>query len=99
MSTGLLLASLLGHSLTAQAAPEDTLVVNPAQQAIYLDENHYSMLAKAAMPQKQLKAFERINRAPQQKKTVTFSLTAEAIYPGTSKATPASAGSSRCINS
>jgi len=44
LSAGLLLAGLLGPSLVAQAAPEDTLVVNPAQQAIYLDENYYSTL-------------------------------------------------------
>jgi hypothetical protein len=28
----------------AWAAPEDTLAVNPAQQAVYLDENYYNML-------------------------------------------------------
>jgi beta-glucosidase len=36
--------------------------------------------AKVAMPQKQLKGFERINLAPKQKKTVTFTLSAEDFY-------------------
>ncbi|MDO7845263.1 7TM diverse intracellular signaling domain-containing protein [Hymenobacter sp. M29] len=44
LGTGLLLASLLGLSLPTLAAPEDTLVVNPSQPALYLDENYYSML-------------------------------------------------------
>ncbi|MDO7850212.1 glycoside hydrolase family 3 C-terminal domain-containing protein [Hymenobacter convexus] len=36
--------------------------------------------AKVAMPVKQLKGFERINLAPKQKKTVTFTLSAEDFY-------------------
>jgi beta-glucosidase len=38
------------------------------------------MSAKVAMPPKQLKGFERINLAPKQKKTVTFTLSAEDFY-------------------
>ncbi|MBF9222919.1 7TM diverse intracellular signaling domain-containing protein [Hymenobacter ruricola] len=36
--------AFVGSSFPAHAAPEDTLVVNPAQSAIYLDENYYSLL-------------------------------------------------------
>ncbi|MFD2722031.1 glycoside hydrolase family 3 C-terminal domain-containing protein [Hymenobacter monticola] len=36
--------------------------------------------AKVAMPQKQLKGFERINLSPKQKKTVSFTLSAEDFY-------------------
>ncbi|UOQ98596.1 hypothetical protein MUN81_03680 [Hymenobacter sp. 5317J-9] len=40
----LLLAGLPGSAWPAHAAPEDTLVVDPAQSAIYLDDNYYSLL-------------------------------------------------------